>query len=206
MPCVFISELSRLRKSSAESVENTTRFDEYKEYLHVERSVEEELRLLLRQVNTTSTKSLVLLCGSAGDGKSHLISYFKNYDDENLLADYETYNDATESSEPTLTSIDTLATKLSEYNDANYNNGHPKKMIIAINLGTLSNFIESEKGKQYTKLKEFVTNNNILSGYRHDTGYFNNSVFQLKSFCSFILFDSVLNTKSTSEVFKSATL
>ncbi len=87
-------------------------------------------------------KCLVLLCGSAGDGKSHLISYLKNSDPEGLLADYEPYNDATESSEPTLTSIDTLSEKLAPFNDDNYLLNDGKKMIVAINLGTLNNFIE----------------------------------------------------------------
>ena len=40
MSCKFIGQLSRLRKLSAESVENTNTFDLFKEYLHVERQVE----------------------------------------------------------------------------------------------------------------------------------------------------------------------
>ena len=44
--CEFVTQLSKLRKLSAESVENTKRFDPFKEYLHVERQVEKELREL----------------------------------------------------------------------------------------------------------------------------------------------------------------
>lgn len=73
MNCKFVAQLSRLRKLSAESVENTSMFDSFKEYLHVERQVEMELRELLRNINANQKKCLVLLCGSAGDGKSHLI-------------------------------------------------------------------------------------------------------------------------------------
>ena len=40
MNCKFVAQLSRLRKLSAESVENTSMFDSFKEYLHVERQVE----------------------------------------------------------------------------------------------------------------------------------------------------------------------
>ena len=162
MDCKFIAQLSRLRKLSAESVENTSTFDPFKEYLHVERQVEIELRELLRSVNSNQKKCLVLLCGSAGDGKSHLISYLKNSDTEGLLDDYEPYNDATESSEPTLTSIDTLAEKLSSFNDENLEISDGKKMIIAINLGTLNNFIDSEKGKKFSKLKEYVFSNGSI--------------------------------------------
>lgn len=39
MSCEFVTQLSKLRKLSAESVENTKKFDPFKEYLHVERQV-----------------------------------------------------------------------------------------------------------------------------------------------------------------------
>ena len=80
MGCKFVEQLVRLRKLSAESVDNTNTFDEFKEYIHVERPVERELCNLLRKLNKTPQKRLVLLCGSAGDGKSHLLSYLKNVD------------------------------------------------------------------------------------------------------------------------------
>ena len=188
MNCDFIIQLSRLRKLSAESVENTKKFDPFKEYLHVERPVEMELRELLRNTNAKQQKCLVLLCGSAGDGKSHLISYLKNSDPEGLLTNYEPYNDATESSEPTLTSIDTLSDKLSAFNDDNYLLDDGKKMIVAINLGTLNNFIESEKGKKFSKLKEYVENNGIFSGYSQGCAYIENSVFQHVSFSDYQVF------------------
>lgn len=188
MACEFIMQLSKLRKSSAESVENTNAFNHFKEYLHVERHVEIELRKLLRSVNKKQGKCLVLLCGSAGDGKSHLISYMKNSDTEGLLDGYELYNDATESSEPTLTSIDTLADKLTNFDDEHYDNADGSKMIIAINLGTLNNFIESEKGKSFIKLRKYVEENDILSSYAQETGYKDNSVFQHVSFADYQVF------------------
>lgn len=188
MACEFIMQLSKLRKSSAESVENTNAFNHFKEYLHVERHVEIELRKLLRSVNEKQGKCLVLLCGSAGDGKSHLISYMKNSDTEGLLDGYELYNDATESSEPTLTSIDTLADKLTDFDDEHYDNADGSKMIIAINLGTLNNFIESAKGKSFTKLRKYVEENKILSSYAQETGYKDKSVFQHVSFADYQVF------------------
>ena len=188
MACEFIMQLRKLRKSSAESVENTNAFNHFNEYLHVERHVEIELRKLLRSVNEKQGKCLVLLCGSAGDGKSHLISYMKNSDTEGLLDGYELYNDATESSEPTLTSIDTLADKLTNFDDEHYDNADGSKMIIAINLGTLNNFIESEKGKSFIKLRKYVEENDILSSYAQETGYKDNSVFQHVSFADYQVF------------------
>ena len=188
MSCDFLIQLSKLRKSSAESVENISTFDPFKVYLHVERQVELELRDILRKINATQNKCLVLLCGSAGDGKSHLISFLKNVDSEQLLADYEPYNDATESSEPTLTSVDTLAEKLSPFSDENIDVEDGKKMIIAINLGTLNNFIDSEKGKKFSKLKSYVETNDIFSGYGQSIGYQLESAFQHVSFSDYQVF------------------
>lgn len=91
MACSFIAELSKLRKLSVESVENTTSFDEFKRYLHVLRPVEAELRDLLVKINGANRKTLVLLCGSAGDGKSHLMSYLRNADQDHLLDSFEIY-------------------------------------------------------------------------------------------------------------------
>ena len=188
MACKFISELSKLRKLSMESVENTASFDSFKKYLHVLRPVELELRDLLNKVNAVNKKTLILLCGSAGDGKSHLISYLRNADSEHLLDTFELYNDATESSAPQLTSIDTLAEKLAPFNDENYATDDGFKMILAINLGTLNNFIESEKGKAFSILKKYVEANEIFSTYVRPNTYQENSVFQHVSFSDYQVF------------------
>lgn len=188
MGCKFVEQLARLRKLSAESVDNTNAFDEFKEYIHVERPVERELRNLLRKLNKTPQKRLVLLCGSAGDGKSHLLSYLKNVDSEKLLEDYELYNDATESSAPNLTSIDTLADKLQDYDDEHYLIDDGKKMILAINLGTLSNFIESEKGKRFSALKQYVDGNDIFDGFADVESYQPTPVFRHINFSDYQMF------------------
>lgn len=188
MACSFIAELSKLRKLSVESVENTNSFDDFKRYMHVLRPVETELRKLLVDVNDSNHKTLVLLCGSAGDGKSHLLSYLRNADQEHLLDSYEVYNDATESSAPQLTSIDTLSEKLAPFNDQNYTIDDGFKMILAINLGTLNNFIESEKGKNFSALKKYVEDKEIFSSYVRDNSYQTGSVFQHISFSDYQIF------------------
>ena len=105
-----------------------------------------------------------------------------------MLQNYELYNDATESSEPTLTSIDTLAQKLIDFDDKHYEIQNGKKMIIAINLGTLNNFIESEKGKAFSKLRKYVEDNGILSSYAQEPGYIEGSFFQHISFADYQVF------------------
>lgn len=188
MTCEFVNQLSKLRKLSMESVENTASFAPFKKYLHVVRPVEDELRALLRRVNQEGKKSLVLLCGSAGDGKSHLMSYLRHSDGEGLLDTFELYNDATESSAPKLTSIDTLFEKLSPFNDDNFQNDDGFKLILAINLGTLNNFIESDKGQAFTHLKKYVDANEIFSSYTRANTYQPNSVFQHISFADYQVF------------------
>ena len=188
MACNFIAVLSKLRKLSMESVENTASFDDFKKYLHVLRPVEEELRSLLNRVNAVNKKTLILLCGSAGDGKSHLLSYLRNADSANLLNGFELYNDATESSAPLLTSIDTLAEKLVPFNDDNCHSDDGFKMILAINLGTLNNFIDSEKGAAFSELKKYVEANEIFSTFVRPNEYQENSVFQHVSFSDYQVF------------------
>lgn len=188
MACSFIAELSKLRKLSVESVENTNSFDEFKKYMHVLRPVETELRKLLVKVNDSNQKALVLLCGSAGDGKSHLISYLRNADQDHLLDTFKIYNDATESSAPQLTSIDTLSEKLAPFNDQNYKIDDGFKMILAINLGTLNNFIESEKGENFSALRKYVEDNEIFSSYIRKSSYQSGSVFQHISFSDYQIF------------------
>lgn len=188
MPCQFIMQMSKLRKSSAEAVDNTQSFDSSKKYLHIERPVETELRNLLRRVNTAGSKRLILLCGSAGDGKSHLISYLKHADSECLLDGYELYNDATESASPTLTAIDTLAEKLAPFNDDNYLIDDGYKMIIAINLGMLNNFIDSEKGNKYTILRKYIESNDLFTYTYTKATFCVDSVFQHVNFSDYQIF------------------
>ena len=160
--CKFSNELNRLRKSSSDSIDDIEEFDSFKKYMHVVRTAEVDLKELLRKINASGKKTLVLLCGSAGDGKSHLLSYLKNADEEKLLEKYHVYNDATESSSPSKTAIETLSDFLTPYKDENLQEPG-QNIILAINLGVLSNFIESEYGASFRLLKKYVEQNHILT-------------------------------------------
>lgn len=188
MTCSFINQLKKLRRLSGSSVDNTRTFNDFQKYLHVERMVETKLKSLLQEINQKKDKCLVLLCGSAGDGKSHLISYLKNVDSSQLLKDYITYDDASTSKKPNLTAVDTLDEELQAFCDNNLFNDDKTKIIIAINLGTLNNFIESEKGKNYTALKNYVINHDIFSGEIMPTSYEDESPFQHISFSDYQVF------------------
>ena len=185
--CKLTKELNRLRKSSNESIDNVENFSPFKKYMHVTRKAEEDLRQILHRVNSSGKKTLVLLCGSAGDGKSHLLSYLRNSDDEKLLSEYTVYNDATESSAPSKTAIETLNELLKDFRDENLELPG-KNIILAINLGVLSNFVESEFGEQYTRLKEYVEIHNILTSQIVKRDFDSNSNFQHVSFSDYHMY------------------
>ena len=185
--CKFINELNRLRKSSSDSIDNVEKFDQFKSYMHVVRKMEEDLKGLLRKVNASGKKTLVLLCGSAGDGKSHLLSYLKNLDEEHLIDDYFVYNDATESSAPSKTAIETLNEFLSDYRDENLAS-LGQNVILAINLGVLSNFIDSKYADHFCTLRKYIENSDILTSRVNNNEYDCESNFQHISFSDYNLY------------------
>lgn len=185
--CNFIEKLNKLRKSSSDSIDNVNSFDSFKEYMHVVRDAENDLKEILRKVNSSEKKTLILLCGSAGDGKSHLLSYLKNSDQENLLEGYIVYNDATESNAPDKTAIETLSEVLAGFRDDNLNEPG-QNIILAINLGVLSNFIESEYGSHFQELKKYVFASNILSSKVNESSFDFTSPFHHISFSDYHMF------------------
>ena len=184
--CKFVDELNRLRKSSSDSIDGIGKFDDFKKYMHVSRSAEEDLIEILHKIEISGKKSLVLLCGSAGDGKSHLLSYLKN--DLRLLDNYVVYNDATESSAPSKTAIETLNEALQGFSDENLDLPGDN-FILAINLGVLSNFVESSYGDSFKQLHEYVINSNIITNQLNEKGYEENSAFQHVSFSDYHMYN-----------------
>ena len=185
--CGLVDQLNRLRKSSSDSIDNEKKFDIFKQYMHVNRDVESDLKEILRHVNASHQKTLVLLCGSAGDGKSHMLSYLKNSDEEKLLENFRIHNDATESSAPDKTAIETLSDVLNGFSDENIDMPG-KNYILAINLGVLNNFIESSYGENFKKMRKYVNENCILSTEIIENGYKTDSVFQHVSFADYQLY------------------
>lgn len=159
--CLLVEKLKRLKKSSRDAVDNENSFSPFKRYMHVHRQVEDNLIETINTAKQNGGKCLILICGNVGDGKSHLISYLKNCY-ENLLDDFVIHNDATESYHPKRDEKQELARVLEEFADEKLDNDSKKKVIVAINLGVLSNFIESDEGIRFKKLAEFVENKKIL--------------------------------------------
>ena len=192
----LIDELKKLKESSKEAVENITSFSEFKNYMHVKRNVQDELFNIIEKSSKSNSSKLILVCGGVGDGKSHIISYFKNnYPD--IISEFEIHNDATESFEPGKTSIDTLNDVLKDFNDDNIIHSN-KKLILAINLGALSNFIDSKYQENFKNLKQYVEDKKILDVDISDNSYEEESNFQFINFSDYHIY-SLTEEKAKSQ-------
>lgn len=182
----LIQELSRLKESSKEAVEGLGEFTPFKRYMHIEREAQKELQNLIFKANESSKAQLILVCGSVGDGKSHIISYFNNnYPD--VMKNFILHNDATESLEPNKTSMDTLNEVLDSFSDENIEESN-EKFILAINLGTLNNFIDSQYGKRFSILKKYVQDKKILEPSIDNSSFDEDSSFQFVNFSDYHIF------------------
>lgn len=183
----LLKELSKLKESSQEAIENPSQFSTFKEYLHIKRSIQDDLEIALKTSITMEQSQLILLCGSVGDGKSHLLSYMKNEHPE-LMNQFSIHNDATESFDPQKSSLDTLSEVLNPFSDENINSSD-EKLILAINLGVLHNFIESEFAKEnYKILTNFIVEGKVFEAYTL-TESRRDEYFQLISFSEYQPFE-----------------
>lgn len=158
----FLQKLKILQTSSKESVVNADSFGEFQKYMHVVRKIETDILATLTEIQNSDTPQLLLLCGSVGDGKSHLLAYIKeNYPES--LKDCIIHNDATESNNPSKSSLETLEELLQGFND----NGNPgKHIIVAINLGVLHNFYSRAMDKgEYQELCNFIEESGVFSEF-----------------------------------------
>jgi DNA phosphorothioation-dependent restriction protein DptF len=163
----LIDELAHLKQSSKEAVENLEEFSDFKKYLHVERSCERELKIILEEIQGENRPHLVLVCGSVGDGKSHLISFLKN-EYPHLFKNVVLHNDATESFHPTKTFEHTLREQLKHFTDEALSNKPvaAPHIVVAINLGTLNNFLNSVYHDEYRTLANYVEKTGIMKNDR----------------------------------------
>lgn len=158
----LLRELKRLQDSSQEAIENANAFSKFKDYLHVTRKIQTDLEDILIQNKDLDKANLVLLCGSVGDGKSHLLAYLKENKPE-LIEQYQIFNDATESFSPNRNAMETLEEILKDFSDQLVQSSK-KKVILAINMGVLHNFINLEhQGYTYHALSEFVEESGLFS-------------------------------------------
>ena len=128
----------RLCQGSKESVQSGLELDEFDNYMHVERPIDKAVRDTMDEIRVEGG-GILFLAGSAGDGKSHMISTLKKE-----YTDFEFRNDASESPWPNVESIDALKIFLNNYKDVTLHTT-TTKMLVAINMGKLSAFIDDDE-------------------------------------------------------------
>ena len=145
--------IEKMSKSSPEAVNTLKSSDSsLMDYLYITTEVEKKYLELLEQ--NISTKSIIFLCGSSGDGKSAIINrHYKNY-----VSNYEFHVDATHSFDPSQTATEAL-------NDSfQYFKNNHKSLVVGINIGIMMNFI-AEGDEIHCDIKEaidsFLQNNKI---------------------------------------------
>ena len=183
----LLNELSKLSTSSQEAVESCESLNAFKTYLHVKRSIQDELIELLDEASSKESAQLILLCGSVGDGKSHLLAYLnENYN--YIVKNFKIHNDATESFDPTLTEIETLSKVLDGFSDENIDSSK-EKLILAINLGVLNNFLEEDFAKEkYKKFISFINESGVFNQGNISNGHKNEN-FKLVSFGNYNIYE-----------------
>ncbi len=183
-----------LKESSKSAIAdaNCEAFDETKRFLHLERNIESQLQTFLEAVQESNSSKLFLICGNVGDGKSHLLASI-GINHPELLEGIELHNDATESSEPGATFIDELNKIFSPFSDQNVDVGNTKT-VIAINLGTLNNFLASDEEGNFSQLAHFVKRKKILEvSDIVECEYEDDSPFLFVNFCDHNLFHLTKN-------------
>lgn len=187
----LLNELEKLSISSKEAVESSDGLDIFKKYIHVNRNIQNELVYSIKKAHESNGAQIVLLCGNVGDGKSHLLAYVKDMHCE-MISDFEIHNDATESFNPNLNEIETLKNILEPFKDDNIANTN-KKLILAINLGVLNNFLEEDEVKQeFTNFNKFIEKSGV---FEQDViqGPISDNHFNLVSFGDYSIFELTEN-------------
>lgn len=195
----LLEELKKLRESSKYAVAQGTysNLNGFKKYLHIERVVEKKLKNIISKASQKTAAQLLLVCGNVGDGKSHILSHLHD-ELTDAISQFTIHNDATESHNPNESSNQTLYKLLQGFKDDTISKSEDK-IILAINLGTLSKFIE-EFGSEYTQLKEYIANNKILdTDIIHDDTFNEISPFHHVNFTDYHMY-SLSEQGAVSEV------
>lgn len=185
----FVNTLARLRESSKTAVVSAGFTDPYTMYMHVDRPVQQKFISILESSYNSNHAELILLCGSVGDGKSHMLSYCKEKYPE-MINNFYVHNDSTASLYIDKPASFTLMEIMEGFSDENIENSD-SKVILAINLGTLSNFIATDTENRFKKLKEYIENAGILD--ENNKGLEENKYFHSVNFADYHLYEITAN-------------
>lgn len=186
---MFKSLLDKLSISSKEAVidGNADTFNEFKNYLHIDRFVERKFEDILLSSLASEKPQLILLSGNVGDGKSHILArMYKKYPDQ--MSAVEVRNDATESRDVHKDWVAELTDFLEPFRSGRLHEaGNQAKHIVAINLGVLSSFLNM-RGGEFAELKDFVARKGIIDRIAGGNNFDPSEYFQFLNFADYNLF------------------
>ncbi|WP_196811585.1 DNA phosphorothioation-dependent restriction protein DptF [Butyrivibrio sp. VCD2006] len=143
--------MEKLKSSSSSSVANEI-FTDFNEYMHTASKMDDRLTHVIQKA-AQYQKSLVLVCGNSGDGKSHLIASLKG---SGVIDDgFSVYIDATSADKKGMKANDKLREKLMPLSDSEMHDGKTFRLIVAINLGILNDFLKNYEN-EFSVLKKYV--------------------------------------------------
>lgn len=194
----LLGGLKNLEMGSKESVEGNN-LSKFKNYLHVTRTIHKEFLEEVNRVSNLDSSHLIIICGSVGDGKSHLLAHFNESCPE-IFQKFEIQGDGTESYDYDEDSLPSLAKNLEKFNDKNiislvddnntFSSSEPKKFILAINLGILNNFLDSPFGENFKKLESIIFESGVLDNNLISNNYFSEEYpISIFSFADYNLFE-----------------
>lgn len=147
----LVKMFRKLSQGSKQAVQNGKSLDNFDRYMHVDRSIEKAVRRAMDHIRLQGG-GLLLLVGSAGDGKSHIIATLKQD-----YPDFLFHNDASESLSSKLSALDTLKIHLKDMDDEHLATT-TKKVVVNINMGKLSEFIDdSEVKSRFTSIIKYAS-------------------------------------------------
>lgn len=149
----LITQLKTLCHGSQEAVQSGTNFSKLDNYLHVDRPIDKEVCSHMDEL-IQEGGGIILLVGSAGDGKSHMISYLRS---KEKYSNFIFYNDATEGCSPQMSAVETLKFALRNYCDKTFDTTL-SKTVLAVNIGKLQDLVEDEEFKKNFKQFYAVAN------------------------------------------------
>lgn len=160
----------KLSMQSKDAIINEDEFDDFKHYMHIHRDIEDQFDQKINEELLNRPKNLLLIVGNVGDGKSHMLSYMtQKYQDEFAFKNVRIHNDATETDSPTSTSIDTMLRVLEPFSDSQLEANRSDRLIVAINLGVLTNLIsELEATQRFSKLIQYIQESKVLEKRKYE--------------------------------------
>ncbi len=128
----FNTLLDTLARSSAEAVSTLSKssdeIEELRSYLYVETEIERRFLAALKEAN--SSRDIIFLCGSSGDGKSEILRRHHSVYEHDFLY----HLDATHSFKPDQNAVEALNELFDRHQISD------KPLIVGINIGMLFNF------------------------------------------------------------------